>query len=304
MIEQVVVAWDGSAGATAAAEWAAVRQGGTGDIELVRVADEVRPPGDWETTAGTVPGAAAALEREADRLRERHPELRVQTRLLIGRREEEFERLARPGTLLVLGTEERLGPKARFRFSLTIRLAARAQGPVAVVPVGFAGDDSGPVVVGVDGTAASIAAGRLAADEAQCRGSDLVAIHAWWEATDWEAVLPLDSGIAGTFEHIHRRVLDQSVDEIARAFPRLRIERRLVHGPRADVLLAAAEGAFALVVGKHGRAVARDLLLGTVSRNLLLDTWVPTVVAGSVDAAASLELAGGTARSLGGHDHG
>jgi nucleotide-binding universal stress UspA family protein len=301
MIEHVVVAWDGSAGATAAAEWAAVRQGGRGGIELVRVADELRPPGEWETTAGTMQGGVRALEREAGRLRERHPELQVQTSVLIGRREEELERLARPGTLLVVGTEERVGPKARFRFSLAIRLAAHAQGPVAVVPVGFAGDVSGPVVVGVDGTAASIAAARLAAEEALRRGTDLVAIHAWWEATDWEAVLPLDAGVFATFEHIHRRVLDQSVDEVALAFPGLRIDRRLVRGPRAEVLLSAAEGAFELVVGKHSRAVARDVLLGTVSRNLLLDTWVPTIVAGSVDSVAPLELAGRGARSSGGH---
>lgn len=304
MIEHVVVAWDGSVGATAAAEWAAVRQGGRGDVELVRVADELHPPGDWETTAGTVQGAVRALDEEAGRLTERHPELQVRTSVLIGRREEELERLARPGTLLVVGTEERLGPKARFRFSLAIRLAAHAHGPVAVVPVGYAGDDGGPIVVGVDGTAASIAAARLAAEEAVRRGSDLVAIHAWWEATDWEAVLPVDAGLAATFEQIHRRVLDQSVDEVALAFPRLRIDRRLVHGPRADVLLSAAEGAFALVVGKHSRAVARDVLLGTVSRNLLLDTWVPTIVAGSVDSAAPLEPAGRSAGSLGGHGHG
>lgn len=287
MIERVVVAWDGSPAATSAADWAATRQRGEGALELVRVVDEVHPPADWETTAGTVRGASDALDREAERLTARYPHLRVRTAVRIARREDELLAHSNEHTLLVVGTEERVGPKLRFRFSLAVRLAARSSGPVAVVPLGYRGSDAGPVVVGVDGSAACLGAARLAAEEASRRGIPLVVVHAWWEATDWEAVLPLDAGVHATFEQIHRRVLDASVDAIVDLIPGLEIERRLVHGPRAEVLLAAAEDAFELVVGKHGRVLARDVLLGSVSHNLLLDTWVPTIVSGAVTDATA-----------------
>jgi nucleotide-binding universal stress UspA family protein len=288
MIERVAVAWDGSQGAGEAAEWAARRQGGSGPLELVRVADDETIPADWESTAGTVEGARWALEVEAVRLSALHPDLQVTTTVLIGRREEELARLSGAGTLLVLGTQERAGLRLRFRFSLAVRLAARAAGPVAVVPVAAAGDDAGPVVVGVDGSAASIAAARLGAEEAMRRGTRLVAVHAWREPTGWEEVSPM---VYDTFEHLHRQVLDESIHPVAEAFPGLAVERRLMHGPRADVLLAAAGGASELVVGKHARTAARDVLLGTVSRDLLLDTRVPTVIGGALEAAVPLPSA-------------
>jgi hypothetical protein len=49
------------------------------------------------------------------------------------------------------------------------------------------------------------------------------------------------------------------------------------------VLLAAAEDASELVVGKHGRVIGRDLLL---------DTSVPTIVVGAVDTLVPLAFAG------------
>lgn len=212
--------------------------------------------------------------------------------MLVGPRDEELARIAEPGTLLVLGTQECVGPRFRFRFSLAVRLAARARGPVAVVPVDAQSTADGPVVVGVDGSEGSIAAALLAAGEAAERGVSLVAVHAWWESADWEAALPFDADTLATLDGAHQRILDESLGLVAQAHPNLRIERRLVHGPRTEVLLAAAEGASELVVGKHARTAARALLLGQVSRNILLDLWVPAIVAGLPRQSASEERVG------------
>jgi len=286
MSERVVVGWDGSPAAAVAAEWAARRQHGTGRIELVRVLDPAEFPPDWLATGGTPEAETEALEAEARRLAAAHPSLTITTRTLPGHRETELERLAAPDSLLVVGTQPRIGPRLRFRFSLAARLAARARGPVAVVPGDAAYRAGGPVVVGVDGSAASVAAARLAAGEAVRHGVGLIAVHAWWEATDWEAVLPMEAGVHDSFEGLHRTVLAESMTAVEREFPLLEIEQRLVHAPGVAALLAAADGALELVVGRHTRVVARDLLLGSVSRRLLLDTWVPVVVAGAVETAA------------------
>jgi nucleotide-binding universal stress UspA family protein len=149
------------------------------------------------------------------------------------------------------------------------------------VPDGQTAPADGPVVAGVDGSATSIDAALLAAEEATRRGVRLIVVHAWWELADWDtATLPLDADVIATFEREHREVLDGCVPPIRTRYPGLVIEPRLVHAPRTEALLAAAEGASALVVGKHSRAVARELLLGSLSRNILLDVWTPTIVAG------------------------
>jgi nucleotide-binding universal stress UspA family protein len=244
------------------------------------VFDNLTMPADWQATGGTVAGAQAVLDSEVGRLRDQHADLHVSGGVLVGPRDEELARIAEPGTLLVLGTQERVGPRFRFRFSLAIRLAARARGPVAVVPIDAQSTADGPVVVGLDGSEGSIAAAILAADEAAARGVSLVAVHAWWESADWEAALPFDADTLETLDNAHRRILEESLEPVVRAHPNLRIERRLVHGPRTEVLLAAAEGASELVVGKHARTATRAFLLGQVSRNILLDLWVPAIIAG------------------------
>ena len=281
MIDRVVIAWDGSRRASQAADWAARRQDGSGTLAMVRVLDEATVAPDWERSGGTVAGAREVLDEEIRRLTTAYPQLQVSGTVVFGRREDELERFAEPGTLLVLGTQERVGSRLRFRFSLAVRLAARARGPVAVVPEGATAPADGPVVAGVDGSATSIAAALLAAEEATRRGVKLIVVHAWWEAAEWEVgALPLDAEVITTFESEHRRVLEACLQPIRARFPGLAVEPRLVHSPRADALIAAAEGASALVVGKHSRTVARALLLGSVSRNILLDVWTPTIVAG------------------------
>jgi nucleotide-binding universal stress UspA family protein len=280
MIERVVVGWDGSMASAEAADWAARRQKGAGALELVRVLDDTTIPPDWESSGGTVAGTRKVLDEETGRLKEAYPSLEIVSRVVVGPRESELERLAERDTLLVLGTQERLGPRMRFRFSLAVRLAARARGPVAVVPQGAQAPADGPVVAGVDGSDSSIEAALLAAGEAVARGVGLVVVHAWWESSDWDVAVPFEAGVFEMFESAHRRVLEECVQPVERRHPSLAVERRLVHAPRTETLLAAAEGASCLVVGKHARAVARGMLLGSVSRNILLDVWTPTLVAG------------------------
>lgn len=280
-IDRVVIAWDGSRRASAAADWTARRQRRSGAVEMLRVLDETILAPDWERSGGTVAGTREALDEEIGRLVTAHPRLQVSGTVVFGRREDELERFAEPGTLLVLSTQERVGLRLRFRFSLAVRVAARARGPVAVVPEGATAPSDGPVVAGVDGSATSIDAALLGAEEATRRGVRLTIVHAWWEPAERDAsTSPVDADVLGAVEREHREVLDACVGLIGTRYPDLSIEPRLVKAPRTEALHAATEGASCLVVGKHSRAVARDVLLGSLSRDILLDVWTPTVVAG------------------------
>jgi nucleotide-binding universal stress UspA family protein len=80
--------------------------------------------------------------------------------------------------------------------SVTVQVAAGATCPVAVVVKGHAGDDAGPVVVGVDDSASSDVATGVAFQEAACRGCGLLAVFTEPESAprdlvaDWRDAYP------------------------------------------------------------------------------------------------------------------
>ena len=59
----------------------------------------------------------------------------------------------------------------------------------------------------------------------------------------------------------------------------VKIERRVVHGPPARVLLEAAAGAAVLVVGARGLGGFSGLVLGSVSQQVVRHAPGPVIVA-------------------------
>jgi nucleotide-binding universal stress UspA family protein len=93
-----------------------------------------------------------------------------------------------------------------------------------------------PVVVGVDGTLASIGALDLAADEAMGRVVPLVVVYT--------VEPPLDPGLAQ-----HRRLLDLAVSRAAADHPGLAVSGELVRGAPVEALLRWSHRACLVVVG-------------------------------------------------------
>ncbi|MGN6445978.1 universal stress protein [Amnibacterium sp.] len=271
-IEHAVVAWDDAAVARHAAEWAVRRLGGTGRIRLLRVAPEWRD------------GATGASELAADvtMLRRLHPTMDITGALEHGDPEVVLRRAATPHTMLVIGVAAGDGADR----GVAVRVAARAAGPVVIVPdpLPHPGDR---VVAGVDGSEASIAAALVAAAEAVRLGQPLVVVHAWWETIGWDAMLPFEAHVIDSLEGAHRAVLDECAGVVARRFPVLEITRLLVHAPAGEALAGASGYASLVVLGRHS-GVAIPALLGASARALLRRTAVPTMVVG-VDRAPVAE---------------
>ncbi len=99
-----------------------------------------------------------------------------------------------------------------------------------------------PVVVGVDGTLASIGALDLAADEAMGRVVPLVVVYT--------VEPPLDPSLPQ-----HRRLLDLAVSRAAADHPGLSVSGDLVPGTPVDALIAWSRRASLVVVG-HGRGTS------------------------------------------------
>jgi len=131
------------------------------------------------------------------------------------------------------------------------------------------------IVVGVDGSEAGREALRWAIDQARCRNAVVEAVHAWHQPG------LMSYGYLGQidiepFEEDARKVLDAAVEGLDVAG--VSVERRLIPGGAANVLLEEAKGAALLVVGSRGRGGFSGLLLGSVSQQAAHHAPCPVVI--------------------------
>lgn len=120
------------------------------------------------------------------------------------------------------------------------------------------------IVVGVDGSEASVKALRWAIEEARLRGATVRAVHAWSYprvSTYHEAAHALAAPLAEQAETI----LDRVVQEAAEGEHDVEIQRVTVEGPAAAALVEASSEASLLVIGSRGLGGFSGLLLGSVS---------------------------------------
>jgi nucleotide-binding universal stress UspA family protein len=139
---------------------------------------------------------------------------------------------------------------------------------------------SGPVVVGVDGSAAALDALDWAAAEAAARNSPLHVVHVFScrsAATDsW--------GLAAAASYHACRtaaaeVLDEAVSRARLVAPGSRVMPRLLAGPVAGALLEQSLGADLLVLGRRS-ARTRRLLSWSVDAKVVAQSTCPVAVVG------------------------
>jgi nucleotide-binding universal stress UspA family protein len=131
------------------------------------------------------------------------------------------------------------------------------------------------IVVGVDGSASSVAAVRWAAREAALTGATLHAVTSW--------TYPASYGWAPVIEDLDwaenaRTVLDQALKEAFGGADSAAVVRHVAEGHPAQVLLDAADGADLLVVGSRGHGGFTGMLLGSVSQFVVSHARCPVVV--------------------------
>ncbi|GAA2351650.1 universal stress protein [Saccharopolyspora halophila] len=132
------------------------------------------------------------------------------------------------------------------------------------------------IIVGVDGSESSKCALRWAQQQAALSGSVVHAIGAWEFPAfySWEGgPMPPDD-----FEDSARKCLDDTVEEIQGDDRGVTIERELVHGHAAQVLVDASENADLLVVGSRGHGSFYKALLGSVSQRAAVHAKCPVVI--------------------------
>lgn len=192
--------------------------------------------------------------------------------------------------LLVLGSYGDGARSGMLAGSVAFGLVGGVACPVAVVRgLGPAvpPPHSGPVVVGVDGSAAGRAALVFAAGLAASLGARLVALHAW---TD---VVPDIRGGArrrpedpSFLEAEGAALLRTELDAVAACCPGLDVQGELVRDTPVRALLARADDARMLVVGCRGDGAGPGILFSSTSGSLVDFAPCPVVVTSPVAATA------------------
>src|SRR6266567_521398 len=124
-----------------------------------------------------------------------------------------------------------------------------------------------PVVVGVDGSAESIAALSWASRHAAATGSPVRVVSAWHYPTA-AGMPPTGVAPAPVNAEVERRMLSDLADAVAKVYPDPapgEVEVVLRYGHPAQVLIDESARAGLLVVGHRGHGAFTGMLLGSVS---------------------------------------
>jgi nucleotide-binding universal stress UspA family protein len=145
-----------------------------------------------------------------------------------------------------------------------------------------AGQDGAPrIVVGVDGSPSSLAALRWALRQARLTGGRVDAIIAWnFPVVPGAGWVPASVGDDIDFRQLAEKTLNDAVDGVVGATGAgdVPVQRLVVAGAAAEVLLSAAKGAALLVVGSRGHGGFADALLGSVSQHCVRHARCPVMI--------------------------
>jgi nucleotide-binding universal stress UspA family protein len=161
--------------------------------------------------------------------------------------------------------------------SVAVQVAEYADCPVLVARGGER--TTGPVVVGVDGSALSELAVDFAVQEAAFRRVELVAVHAFQH--------PVSAGPGDLVPLVYDteelraeedEVLAESVAGLTDRYPDVPIATRLVRGRAAPALIEESRTAQLIVVGSLGRGGLAGLVLGSASQSVLHHSSCPVAI--------------------------
>jgi nucleotide-binding universal stress UspA family protein len=269
---QILVGYDGSAGATEALTWAA-REARAREslltVCLVR-APELAASRANAAGSGESPTAEQLLAAGVKLARGIAGQEAVQPLLADGPIAAGLCERSGQAEMVVVGSRGHGGVPGLPVGSVGLQVASHGRGRIVVVRGNWQpvpGHAPLPVVAGVDGSPSSDAALAFAFEEAELRRTYLVAVCA---LADDPGVLGASGRIKESFEGL--------VSHHERQNPDISVECRVSEGsPRATLLEAAAEAQM-IIVGARGRGGFEDMAIGSVGLAMLAYARCPVGV--------------------------
>lgn len=281
---KIVTGFDGSPDSRGAARWAAA------EAVVVHRPLHLLAAFDWAAVAASVfepfvavtyrdrafDDLARLLAAEAEDLRVLHPGLDVTTSLHTGAPETVLIEASRAAHLVVVGargvsrvTELALG-------SVSHAVSAHAHCPSVVVPgESTASPATGRIVVGVDGSQASLSALSFALGQARTHQLPITVVRAW--QFDWMTRAAMGEDLQELSNHVKRLERFQLREDVKLVYNTddVDVVEQAIYGHPTRALLDAGADASLIVVGTRGRGPLRSLLLGSVSQSILRSSRVP-----------------------------
>jgi nucleotide-binding universal stress UspA family protein len=285
----VVVGVDGTPGSAGALRYAAA-QAAQRDLPLRVV--HVLPtlpafaPVELSRTGLRALGSSV-VDAAADVARTVSPGLHVVTSIVVGSRRPCLAEEVADGQLLVLGRDVRRDARSLLAAHTATGLAARAVGPVVVVPSSWSPPDPADprprhVVVGVKAEHDARELLSEAFAEARRRAVTLRVVTAWFVADGYLDLIE-DRTHRQDWEAHGERWLERLLSEWRSAYPDVPVVTAVVHGRPVEVLHHAGEDAELLMVARHRHALPSGHL-GRTTRTLMRLSEIPLQVSPCTDS--------------------
>jgi nucleotide-binding universal stress UspA family protein len=187
--------------------------------------------------------------------------------------------------MVVVGSRGMGGFRGLLVGSVGVQVASNATCPAVVVRKAPSATAS-TVVVGVDGSALSLAAVDFAFDIAERRGWRVLAVHAW-EIPAYDVLAspsgppPVDLEDLAASEE---RAFSESLAGLRERHPGVVVDQTIVKAPSVRAILEASDDAALIVMGTRGHGEFLGAVLGSVSQGVLHRAKVPVAVIGAGDS--------------------
>jgi nucleotide-binding universal stress UspA family protein len=281
----VVVGYDATNHSDAALDWAVQYARTHG--RPVLVVNAAGTPVVYDTFGGVAENrkelrilGRRVTDRALVRARETAPEIDVTAHVALGNAEEVLLDSVEGAHLLVVGSRGRGSVASLLLGSVSVGVSAHAPCPVVVVRTGSERARSGPfagrIVVGVDGSEASIGALDLAFELASTEFKPLAVVHAWGDTGVYRDMTSYE--IRAETAEEHSLQVAESLAGYAEKYPDVLVTQHQAEEDPARTLVAASLDADTVVVGSRGRGDAVAVVFGSVSRHVVRNAHCPVIV--------------------------
>ncbi|WP_240776727.1 universal stress protein [Nonomuraea basaltis] len=236
-------------------------------------------PVEQEVLAQIERVAAHVVDEGVRRARSLAPDMDVRPRLARGTASTVLLQAAREAELTVLGSRGQGGFDDLQVGSAAVQVPAHSVGPVVVIrPDGKPAGDGIRIVVGIDGSPASLAAFGFALEEAALRGGAVTAICCWRDygplaGPEWQPFVDFPAIRRGA-EVRFRDV----TSHLTSRHPKVSVTTEFVAERPQRALIDATKDAMLLVLGNRGTDSPPCLLLGPVTQTALAEARCPVAV--------------------------
>jgi nucleotide-binding universal stress UspA family protein len=281
----VVVGYDATQHSDAALDWAVRYATDHGRPLLIVHAAGV--PVVYDTFSGTNESrkemriaGRQTTDRGLVRVRERAPALEVDVHMALGNAHDALLSAAAEADLLVVGSRGRGSIASLLLGSVSVDVSSHAPCPVVVVRPekdrARFGPYVGRIVVGVDGSDASMAALDFAYELASTEFKPLAIVHAWGASGVYKDLMSYEARLETAEEH--ELQVAESIAGYAEKYPDVMATQHQDEDDPSRTLVTASEDADTIVVGSRGRHDAAAVVFGSVSRFVVEHAHCPVIV--------------------------